>query len=582
MVQNLHLVDLGITIILLTISTFSYSNKEFIYGITIDNYPHIYETNYPNTQLGVIVREMNRLHSEGKYEEVILLIKSALDEETDNDLYFKLKYLLLFKYNQYGRWGDELDEIIELSNKLNNIENDTIRTYLNYYLIKFDIKTVNFPFPDNLQSTESSIIKKNINELTLIAHQLGLNEVEIQLERLMVSRKLMKLNLDQVLSWTLSSENDSLHVGRLGYLPWMEGPVDNDTLNWIDMGFNLLNRCPKWDYLQRFQYAVNILVCSKLSGNESDFQTAQKECLDSRQFLRDIEVDNHYYTTMLELSPFLDKDSVISYSNALVQGLGKVEKIRLSSDYVQYLSSKLVSNISIIAKQRRYLFIISIFLSISVIIVVFLFVLLWKRQKKLNEINILQRGLISSVSHDIRVPLQQSINLLKDHQNIDIDPVILDLSKVISHINETTIQLKTGRYRRNYDIQSLVRETLSLYDNSIKRKNLIIKYQMSKQIGCQPIPNQNFIIAIRNLLLNAIEHNPTDGYVLIDAEIQQNNLQLLIENSTWEENRNIDLKGQGLNLINLLMSDQPLFVDLQTSIEKDSIQFRLVWRINSN
>ena len=582
MVRNLHIVDLLITILLLTISTSTYSNKEFIYGITIDNYPHIYETHYPNTKLGRIVCEMNRLHEEDKYDQVIVLLKSAIDEERNIDLYFKFKYLLLSKFNQYGRWGEELDEILKLADDLHNIENDTIRAYLNYYLIKFDIKVVNFPLTKELQPTESALMSRDINELTQKAHELGLYELEIQLKQLMVSRGMMKLNLDQVLSWTQLTENDSLKVGRLGYIPWMKGLASMDTLTWIEMGFYLLNRCPKWDYLQRFQYAVNILVCSKLSGSESDFQTVQKQCLVSRRFLKDIEVDNHYFTTMLELSPFLDKDSVISYSNALVQGLGKVEKIRLSSDYVQYLSSKLVSNISIIAKQRRYLFIISVFLFISVVIVLFLTVILWKRQKKLTERNILQQGLISSVSHDIRMPLQQSINLLKTHQNDNIDPVIFELRKIISFINETTIHLKKGYLIKNYDLQTLVEETLSLYENSITRKNLTIKYQISKKEGEHLIPNQNFIITIRNLLLNAIEHNPPDGYILIDAEIQQENLQLLIENSTWEENRDQDFKGQGLNIIKFMMSDQPLFVDLKSSMEKDSIQFRLVWRINSN
>ena len=582
MVRNLHIVDLLITILLLTISTSTYSNKEFIYGITIDNYPHIYETHYPNTKLGRIVCEMNRLHEEDKYDQVIVLLKSAIDEERNIDLYFKFKYLLLSKFNQYGRWGEELDEILKLADDLHNIENDTIRAYLNYYLIKFDIKVVNFPPTKELQPTESALMSRDINELTQKAHELGLYELEIQLKQLMVSRGMMKLNLDQVLSWTQLTENDSLKVGRLGYIPWMKGLASMDTLTWIEMGFYLLNRCPKWDYLQRFQYAVNILVCSKLSGSESDFQTVQKQCLVSRRFLKDIEVDNHYFTTMLELSPFLDKDSVISYSNALVQGLGKVEKIRLSSDYVQYLSSKLVSNISIIAKQRRYLFIISVFLFISVVIVLFLTVILWKRQKKLTERNILQQGLISSVSHDIRMPLQQSINLLKTHQNDNIDPVIFELRKIISFINETTIHLKKGYLIKNYDLQTLVEETLSLYENSITRKNLTIKYQISKKEGEHLIPNQNFIITIRNLLLNAIEHNPPDGYILIDAEIQQENLQLLIENSTWEENRDQDFKGQGLNIIKFMMSDQPLFVDLKSSMEKDSIQFRLVWRINSN
>lgn len=582
MVRNFPIIYSVIAIVFFAISYPSLGNKEFIYGITIDNYPHIYETDYPNTKLGLLVCEMNRLHRDGKYDEAITLIKAALNGEEDNDLYYKLKYLLLFKYNQYGRWGEELDEIIELSDELKGVENDTIRAYLNYYLIKFDIKIVNFPFPKMLQSTESSLMSSDINELALKANELGLNELEIQLKRLMISRGMMKLNLDQVLSWTLLTENDSLKVGRLGYIPWMKGPASTDTLTWIEMGFHLLNRCPKWDYLQRFQFAVNILVCSKLSGSESDFQTAQKQCLDSRRFLKDIEVDNHYFTTMLDLSPFLDKDSVISYSNALVQGLSLVEKIRLSSDYVQYLSSKLVSNISIIAKQRRYLFIISVFLFISVLIVLFLVGILWKRQKKLTERNILQQGLISSVSHDIRLPLQQSINLLKTHQNDNIDPVILELSKIISFINETTIHLKKGYLIKNYDLQTLVGETLSLYENSITRKNLTIKYQISKKEGENLIPNQNFVITIRNLLLNAIEHNLTDGYILIDAEIQQENLQLLIENSTWEENRDQDFKGQGLNIIKFMMSDQPMFVDLKSSMEKDTVQFRLVWRINSN
>jgi len=582
MARKLHSVGLIITFVFVTISTSSYSNKEFIYGITIDNYPHIYETHYPNTKLGKIVSQMNRLHEEGKYNQVITLLKSAMDEETNNDLFFRLKYLLLSKYNQYGRWGEELNEILELADQLHNVENDTIRAYLNYYLIKFDIKVVNFPLPKDLQPTESALISIDLSELSENAHELGLFELETQLDRLMLSKQMMKLDLDQVLSWPLLTGIDSLKVGRLGYVPWMKGPINNDTLNWIKMGLNLLNHCPTWDYLQRFQYAVNILTCTKLSGNENDFQTAQKICLNSLRFLKDIEVENHYYTTMMELAPWLSQDSIISYSNSLVRGLSKVEKVRLSTDYILYLSSKLVDNISVITKQRRYLFIISIFLFISIVIVLFLLVVLWKRQKKLNERNVLQRGLISSVSHDIRLPLQQTINQLKNHQNKDLDPLILELSKIISIINETTIHLKKGFLIKKYNLQTLVEETLALYESSITRKNLKIKCQLSEKTGGSLIPNQNFIITIRNLLLNAIEHNPTDGNIIIDAYLQQENLHLLIENSTWKENQAMDLKGQGLNLIKLLMSDQPLFVDLKSSMEKGRIKFWLIWRTNIN
>ncbi len=377
--------------------------------------------------------------------------------------------------------------------------------------------------------------------------------------------------------------NPYLQVGRLGYLPWMEGPSSNDTLIWIKMGLNLMNRCPSWDYLQRFQYAVNILTCAKLSENEDDFQIAQEVCLNSLRFLKDIEVDNHYYATMMELAPLLSQDSVLSYSSSLIKGLSRVEKVRLSSDYIQYLSSKLVNNISVITKQRESLFIISISLFVSIVIALFLLVVLWKRQKKLNERNVLQQGLISSVSHDIRLPLQQSINQLKNHQNNDLDPVILELSKTISLINETTIHLKKGYLIKNYNLQTLIEETLALYENSITRKNLTIKCQLSKQAGNHLIPNQNFIITIRNLLLNAIEHNPPEGYILIDAEIQQENLHLLIENSTWmKENQTMEFKGQGLNLIQLMMSDQPLFIDLKSSIKKESVQFRLIWGTNIN
>ncbi len=570
-----------LTILFVFISYRVLPNSEFIYGITIDNYPHIYEKRPPVSHLDSIVVEMNRLHLENRYLEVLSLLKESIVKEKEANTLYKLKYLYLFKLNQYGKWVQELTEVLDLSSQIPRIRNDTIRLYLSYYMLKFNLKLLDFPWPEGQGEREAKSMAAGFEDLVQDAHIFGLFELEIQLRRLMATKGILLTPLEEALTWECYTELDSFRIGRQGFLDW-DYTIPTDTTEWLKTGFYLMRATPSWDFLQRFQYAINLLRVAIIFGDEDACQVSKKQCLASMQHLNDLEVYNHYYSTLVELSPYLPVDSAFSNMSSLMAIGSELDKLRTSAIYKAQLTSDLLNNLYTIKRQKKMIVLGAILLALALMFVALLYLVLWKRKKTLNERSKLLKGLIASVSHDIRMPLQQSISSLSKQKGKPNPSITLELRKIISFIDEITISLKTGHITDHQNLMDLIDETSDLYRNAILRKKLILSVRIPERVGKQTLPGPLYRIVIRNLFLNAIEHNPPNGYINITAEEVNNEIGLVIENSKRKESEGGSQKGLGLDLINNILKEHPSFIDLTSVTEGENIQFQLTWRPEIN
>lgn len=551
---------------------------EFIKGLTIDCYPQR-DINFKSaSDLDQIVLKVNDLHRESKFEEVLDLLKSSIDTTSNSDDRNRLKYLYLFKLNQYGRWLAEASELISIADEVDGISNDTIRLYLTYYLLKFDLKQLAYPVNIFIREENDQSLEQTFSELISEAVDLKLYELSIQLMRLLNSKDILKPELRDVFKWDLITEQDSFGMGRLGYVPFLD--LDkSDTSQYINTGLRLMNSCPSWDQLQRFQYAVQILKFSVTSGNDSVYYICQEQCLQSMEVLQDFEVGYHYYTTLSDLSDFFPED--VTYNNLLKQNkvIHDLQKQRSHWRYKEETISNILNTYSTINFQKRMMIILSVLLVMVLFVVALLYVLLFRKNQKIKYQNKLLAGLISSVSHDVRMPIRQCINELEESSK-NIDEIKYELKKVESFIDEISISIKTRRFNKQYKLHEIISETLELYKSSIIRNHLTVNNNIDSQGQDVLLPSQHFNIVIRNLLLNAIEHNPSNGIINISSTARDNKISLVIENSIWGETNANEIKGLGLALIDRIMQDQDEFVGLEKDISDDKIAFKLIWTIN--
>ncbi len=194
------------------------SAGELIKGLTIDCYPQndLYTTG--NKNLNHIVLKVNQLHKAGEYGRVLGLLISSIDTTANEYDKNRLKYLYLFKLNQYGRWLDEISELIAIAENINKVSNDTIRLYYSYYLLKFDLKQLHYPVRFFIRDKNLVSLEQTFSELIKEANNLKLFELKTQLTRLMNSKDILRPGLYDVLSWDCKTEIDSFRIGRLGYI----------------------------------------------------------------------------------------------------------------------------------------------------------------------------------------------------------------------------------------------------------------------------------------------------------------------------------------------------------------------------
>jgi signal transduction histidine kinase len=179
-----------------------------------------------------------------------------------------------------------------------------------------------------------------------------------------------------------------------------------------------------------------------------------------------------------------------------------------------------------------------------------------KRDLLEKEKNVeMRKTLIANVSHELKTPIALVMSYaegLSQNQMLDSDKkdyYLNVISKEAEHMDTLVrdlldlTELEYDAFKLEYstfDMSSLVDELIDRYASLIKEKSLRVELDKEDIIDCYG-DKRRMDQAITNLLLNAIEHSPTDGLVSIRIQVNDK-VKIFIENSgSHIKDENLDL-----------------------------------------
>jgi signal transduction histidine kinase len=158
-----------------------------------------------------------------------------------------------------------------------------------------------------------------------------------------------------------------------------------------------------------------------------------------------------------------------------------------------------------------------------------------------------QKQFLENASHEMQTPLAISINKLEllieqetlsDEQAALIDQVNQQLKR-LTRLNKalillTKIENKQFLVEKNVEVNSLVKEVLTQFDDFANSKNLQIEYKETAEISLGIHPDLLHIL-ISNLIKNAIVHNQEGGQIRVS--ITEN--KIIISNTSTQSKLDI-------------------------------------------
>lgn len=169
-----------------------------------------------------------------------------------------------------------------------------------------------------------------------------------------------------------------------------------------------------------------------------------------------------------------------------------------------------------------------------------------KRTEELRKSNETKNRLFSLISHDLRGPITSFHNIARlvsrynkqnERAKIDLLSQKIDLSVnklntllnnllnwALTQTNELHCRLE------NINIDTLLQEVISLYNDELLQKEIIINLQCNN--NAVALADYNMLTAVcRNLLSNAIKYTPRKGTIIFSVQDSGNSLQISITDS---------------------------------------------------
>ncbi|MFC1645891.1 sensor histidine kinase [Candidatus Omnitrophota bacterium] len=157
-----------------------------------------------------------------------------------------------------------------------------------------------------------------------------------------------------------------------------------------------------------------------------------------------------------------------------------------------------------------------------------------KKNEELSKVDQLKSQFVANVSHEFKNPLaiiKESLGIVIDGILGKINPKQEKVLKSGKNSIERLIRLvtnllnismiesgKTEMKREEFDVASLVDETLRIYERDISKKQITLKEDISQDIGLMWADKDKLSQVIINLLSNAIRYTPNKGIIAIKLD----------------------------------------------------------------
>ncbi|WP_420580924.1 tetratricopeptide repeat-containing sensor histidine kinase [Reichenbachiella sp.] len=215
-----------------------------------------------------------------------------------------------------------------------------------------------------------------------------------------------------------------------------------------------------------------------------------------------------------------------------IMGQFEFEKKEQENLYLQQENALKAKEIDSKQAQIRLQYAIVISLLIFLMIVVLLFVKLYKNKKLLDEANQTKNKLFGFIAHDIKAPLgnlQMLVHMLEDgfaQNQKEQDKVLSELNNCTYSVVQLTDDLISWSvaqqdgldfHPKNVVLGEMVKDTLELFMPQIEFKNVIIENNIQPYLQVY-IDQKAFLSILRNVISNAIKFSETGGAIELSAK----------------------------------------------------------------
>jgi len=305
------------------------------------------------------------------------------------------------------------------------------------------------------------------------------------------------------------------------------------------------------------------------------------------------------------------KDSLDKANNAgFVQELETKYQTEKKENEIALLTAQnqLKEQEKIIQRNRFY-----IFGAISILIVIFLYILYRNRQKTatgLKKLDAFKSRFFANISHEFRTPLtliggplEKQLNngamTSEDRQDFElIQRNSLRLQELVDQLLDLS-KLESGNFQlkvsEHHELSELIQSIFSSFQYQVKRKNIYAEIEADNILDAWYDRDVVEKIAT-NLISNAFKYTPQEGFVRVECKNRQNEFHLMVENSGgdltkekiekifdrfYQADEHAEGAGIGLSLVKELVTISHGKINVE-SRENGNILFHVILPIDKN
>lgn len=408
----------------------------------------------------------------------------------------KTKHLIWEKALFAGRWEEALVKTRDFKQYTSNPLGQALYTYQNYTLMtKGDVALIE---ADRTQ----------LEQLKLDLVNLGLNRMALSVAMKQLQNKFLDINETRTFVTNLPSPLNKVGLLELYYYSGAKNPAYLT---------ELIQHIPVQDYLTQFRISIELTKHYAQQHKLDSFYFFQKQSKLMATYLADADVDNHYNSTLIELvnqkliPQIFSKNEVIKTAyhwrtESRVGLYNNYNNQRVQQVNGQYLKQLQLNN--------------NLVWGLVTLVLVLLVAVyyIYKSRLKIKQINLFRHQFVFALSHDLNATLSELELFALQAPNLLPEELLVEHRLML---NDTLLWAKTANQselikKDEVSLSDLMHECVDQLQSLITAKKLTITW-LTDEDTCVFINKPAMQVTMRNVLLNAIKHNTTNGYININV-----------------------------------------------------------------